>query len=68
MTCLLDVEPGGDVQLDRLLTCPLLCKFRDGPDSADFVQFLDQVVDMPVIVHVLVRRAENCGNSAVAVL
>ena len=32
------------------------------------VQFLDTVFDMPVVVHVRVRRAENCGCSAVAVL
>ena len=32
------------------------------------VQFLDTVFDMPVVVHVRVPRASNCGSSAVAVL
>ena len=73
----------------RLLTCPLpsrccslswwsmtlLCR-----SSLRFVQFLDKVVDMPVVVQffdkvadvpvvqVVGCRAENCGDSAVAVL
>ena len=32
------------------------------------VQFLDTVVDLPVVVQVVGCRAENRGNSAVAVL
>ena len=44
----------------RLLTCPLLCKLGVGPDSAQFVQFLDQVVDMPVIVQ---RQVYLVGQS-----
>ena len=31
------------------------------------VQFLDTVIDMLVVVHVVVCRAKNCGSSAVAV-
>ena len=44
----------------RLMTCPLLCKLGVGPDSAQFVQFLDQVVDMPVIVQ---RQVYLVGQS-----
>ena len=35
--------------VDKVVTCPLLCSLGDGPDSAQFVQFLDKVFDMPVV-------------------
>ena len=34
----------------RLLICPVIVQVQgDGPDSAQFVQFLDKVIDMPVV-------------------
>ena len=46
--------------LDKVDDCPLLCSLRFGPDSAQFAQLLDKVVDMPVAVQ---RQVYLVGQS-----